>query len=219
MAQAAEWAKRGHTLVRVGLGGGYGNSRDALAAGGARAINRTRALLDEYQRLGLHAMLEVGAGTPPGDDNATALAAFLEGVEAAVAPWREHPALAAYYVCDDCCKGADFTRNMAAAYDAYRAADPYHLTAGAFECAELHAFQEPYLSTDLPMRENYRPDLPSHAPEPARGGGGDGALRLPPLTFEPVVNMPQPCRQFSPAAVRAEAWVGVATGDLWANNW
>ena len=32
--------------------------------------------------------------------------------------------------------------------------DPYHLTAGALECGEMHAFQEPMLSLDAPMREN-----------------------------------------------------------------
>ena len=38
--------------------------------------------------------------------------------------------------------------------------DPYHLTAGALECGEMHAFQEPMLSLDAPMRENCAASLP-----------------------------------------------------------
>jgi len=67
--------------------------------------------------------------------------------------------------------------------------DPYHLTAGALECGEMHAFQEPHLSLDVPMRENYRPDLPFHANDGVHAGGSDGALRMPPMTFEPMMNM------------------------------
>eukprot|EP01047_Picozoa_sp_COSAG01_P052822 COSAG01_NODE_5593_length_4159_cov_2.227340_5_plen_61_part_00 len=39
-------------------------------------------------------------------------------------------------------------------YDAIKRIDPYHLTAGFAECGELHAFQEPHLSLDAPIREN-----------------------------------------------------------------
>ena len=74
-------------------------------------------------------------------------------------------------------------------YKMMKEIDPYHLTAGALECGEMHAFQEPHLSLDVPMRENYRPDLPFHANDGVHAGGSDGALRMPPMTFEPMMNM------------------------------
>jgi hypothetical protein len=69
--------------------------------------------------------------------------------------------------------------------------DPYHLTAGFAECGELHAFQEPWLSLDVPMRENYRPDMAFHHNDGWDSPGSDGDLRLPPNTFEPITNGPQ----------------------------
>jgi len=39
------------------------------------------------------------------------------------------------------------------------------------------------------MRENYRPDLAFHANDGIHAGGSDGALRMPPMTFEPMMNM------------------------------
>ena len=45
-------------------------------------------------------------------------------------------------------------KELAVVYRMIKEIDPYHLTAGALECGELHAFQEPQLSLDAPMREN-----------------------------------------------------------------
>ena len=50
-------------------------------------------------------------------------------------------------------KGYEFLVGLAKVYDLMKAIDPYHLTAGFAECGELHAFQEPFLSLDAPMRE------------------------------------------------------------------
>ena len=63
--------------------------------------------------------------------------------------------------CDYCTD--DYLKELAVVYQQMKAIDPYHLTAGALECGEMHAFQEPQLSLDAPMRENYRPDLAFHA--------------------------------------------------------
>ena len=52
---------------------------------------------------------------------------------------RGHPAVWGYYVCDDCCKGADYPVALAPAYGVVRDADPYHPTTGAFECGEFHS--------------------------------------------------------------------------------
>ena len=45
-------------------------------------------------------------------------------------------------------------KELAVVYRMIKEIDPYHLTAGALECGEMHAFQEPQLSLDAPMREN-----------------------------------------------------------------
>ena len=99
-------------------------------------------------------------------------------------------------------------------YQMMKAIDPYHLTAGALECGEMHAFQEPQLSLDAPMRENYRPDLPFHANDGHVLGGSDGILRMPPLTFEPIINMADAVRQPRPFLAQTAAWLGVITADM-----
>ena len=68
----------------------------------------------------------------------------------------------------------------------------------------MHAFQEPHLSLDAPMRENYRPDLAFHGSDGSGLGGSDGALRMPPMTFEPLINMPDAVRQPRASDRRAE---------------
>ena len=57
------------------------------------------------------------------------------------------------------CSGYNYLKELAVVYQQMKQIDPYHLTAGALECGEMHAFQEPHLSLDAPMRENYRQTL------------------------------------------------------------
>ena len=85
--------------------------------------------------------------------------------------------------------------------------DPYHLTAGFTECGELHAFQEPHLSLDAPIRENYRPEMAYHHNDgSAQHPGSDGSLRMPPMTFEPVFNGLQAERQAVPEVALFQSW-------------
>jgi hypothetical protein len=100
---------------------------------------------------------------------------------------------------DDCCKGFDFLWELAWVFDTIKRLDPYHLTAGFAECGELHAFQEPHLSLDAPIRENYRPEMAFHHNDgSAAHPGSDASLRMPPNTFEPVFNGLQAERQAVP---------------------
>ena len=55
----------------------------------------------------------------------------------------------------------------------------------------MAAFQEPHLSLDVPIRENYRPDLAFHANDGHRRFGSDGDLRMPPMKAIPPVTMPE----------------------------
>ena len=99
---------------------------------------------------------------------------------------KEHPG---HYICDDCCVGYNYLKELHVVYKMMGEIDLYHLTAGALECGEMHAFQKPMLSLDVPMRENYRPDLVFHANDGLAAGGSDGSLRVPPMTFEPMIYM------------------------------
>jgi hypothetical protein len=126
-------------------------------------------------------------------------------------------------ICDDCCKGQAFSGNLTLAYDLIKEYDPYHITAGAFECGELNWSQEPWLSLDMPMDENYRPDLKYHATTAAMTAKGeavrstgtqDSSLRMPPMTFEPVMNMPGPQRAYSSVDLKTLIWLGVITADM-----
>ena len=123
------------------------------------------------------------------------------------------------HVGDDCCAGYEYLKELAVVYRMMKAIDPYHLTAGALECGEMHAFQEPQLSLDAPMRENYRPDLTFHANDGTVRGGSDGILRMPPLTFEPIINMADAVRQPRPFLAQTAAWLGVITADMPMQNW
>eukprot|EP01043_Picozoa_sp_COSAG02_P009340 COSAG02_NODE_315_length_24910_cov_17.139978_12_plen_544_part_00 len=115
----------------------------------------------------------------------------------------DHPGLIGYYICDDCCQGQEYLLELAEVYRELKQLDPYHFTTGALECDEMHAFVEPHLSLDAPMRENYRPDLAFHSSDGVHGRGGDGAdgtgsdgsMRMPPMSFVPMINLPDAVRQ------------------------
>ena len=65
---------------------------------------------------------------------------------------------------DDCCAGWEYLQELAVVYRMMKEIDPYHLTAGALECGEMHAFQEPQLRYEPCLR-----DYPCVCPEPVLG--------------------------------------------------
>jgi hypothetical protein len=69
------------------------------------------------------------------------------------------------------------------------------------------------------MRENYRPDLAFHANNGVQAGGSDGLLRMPPMEFEPIMNMADAVRQPRPFRAETAAWLGVITADMPMQNW
>ena len=72
------------------------------------------------------------------------------------------------------------------------------------------------------MRENYRPDLQFHASDGVHHtgeSGSDGSLRLPPMSFEPLINMADAVRQPRPKLAHTAAWLGVITADMPMQNW
>ena len=117
------------------------------------------AILDEAERSNIYVMATPPASTLATTNSTEAREHLISNLTAV----KDHPALWGYYICDDCCKGFDYMWQLAYVYDLIKAVDPYHLTAGFAECGELQAFQEPHLSLDAPMRENYRPDMSFHS--------------------------------------------------------
>ena len=74
--------------------------------------------------------------------------------------------------------------------------------------------------------ENYRPDIAFHAgafanhlQAPADGKSGDITLRLPPLTFEPIANMPGYQRTWSNVDQQTLLWTGLVTANMASQNW
>eukprot|EP00947_MAST-08B_sp_MAST-8B-sp1_P000898 g898.t1 len=196
-SQAVEWAKRGHTLIRVG-------------SDHAANASLVRAILDECEKAGIYVMFSPPASTFATDNTTEARAALISNLTMVM----DHPALWGYYICDDCCKGFDYLWQLAEAYDLMKQVDPYHLTAGFLECGEMHAFVEPHLSLDAPMRENYRPDMAFHAADGWERAGSDGELRLPPMTFTPIMNGPQVERQAVPAVARSNVYLGLVGANM-----
>ena len=50
-------------------------------------------------------------------------------------------------------------------------------------------------------------------------GGSDGSLRMPPMTFEPLINMADAVRQPRPFLAETAAWLGVITANMPMQNW
>lgn len=202
---ATEWSKKGHTLIRVG----DDHQRDP---------ETLLAILDECERAGIYMMYTPSMANAIVNTHESGFP--MENLISNITLIKDHPALWGYYICDDCCKGFDFLWELAWVYDAIKRIDPYHLTAGFAECGELHAFQEPHLSLDAPIRENYRPEMAYHHNDGSVDHpGSDASLRMPPNTFEPVFNGLQAERQVVPDVARSNAYLGLITANLIHHNW
>jgi hypothetical protein len=103
----------------------------------------------------------------------------LSMIERNVALVKDHPALLAYYLCDDCGPGED----MAAAYNTIRQLDPYHLTVGAGFAGNKAQY------TDAQINANGQHKL-------------DSLPMLPPITCTKAQGAadPKPCESRFPAA-------------------
>lgn len=212
--RVVEWGRKGANLIRVGW---------------KLPVEKMLAMLDSIHTAGLSAIVSVPASTwatcntsrpQPGRPLPPTCSEAWESLTSNISAVRSHPALFSYYICDDCCKGWEYLKQLSAVYEAMKLLDPYHPTSGALECGEMHAFQEPFLSLDLPMRENYVPFLIGHDGDGLFDQpGSDGSLRMPPMTFEPMMNMADAVRQPIAKLARAAAWLGVITADMPMQNW
>ena len=78
-------------------------------------------------------------------------------IEKNVALVKDHPALLAYYLCDDCGPG----QAMAAAYNTIRQLDPYHLTVGAGFAGNKAQYTDAQLLAGGQKKLDTLPMLPS----------------------------------------------------------
>jgi hypothetical protein len=127
-------------------------------------------------------------------------------VTSQVQRWKSHPALLAWYLCDDC-YGQYLMRNHDAGsptldtyYAKIKEMDPHHLLIGANNAPINFAFTHastfgPRPSLDVVMQEDY-PSTLAQCRETVGGAFNSrcAPTTLWPATFEPVVNSPGPYR-------------------------
>jgi hypothetical protein len=138
---------------------------------------------------------------------------------------RDHPALAGYYACDDCCHvranaNEHEYRGIEQIHQALREFDPYHLFIGSSACPDVWMWQEglefnagapagvPSVSDvglDVVMRESYSGGGPgdSSLSPTSRGVRTERAARYYPMTFAASWDMPAPANYVTPGAFRA----------------
>eukprot|EP01047_Picozoa_sp_COSAG01_P036128 COSAG01_NODE_2809_length_7041_cov_4.383751_1_plen_609_part_00 len=206
--KASEWARKGSNVITMSH------------------LKRPQVLLadmDAAFAAGVYVMLYIPtAGHCNGTHAMHSCAQDRQYMRGNVSLVRDHPALIAYYICDDCCQGQEYLLELAEVYRELKQLDPYTLTTGALECDEMHAFVEPHLSLDAPMRENYRPDLAFHSSDGVHGRGGegpdgtgsDGSMRMPPMTFSVLINLADAVRQPRPKLAQTAAWLSVITAQM-----
>ena len=89
----------------------------------------------------------------------------LSMIQRNVALVKDHPALLAYYLCDDCGPGED----QSAAYNTIRALDPFHLTVGAGFAGNKAQYTDAQINANGQHKLDTLPMLPSIACTAAQG--------------------------------------------------
>ena len=142
-------------------------------------------VLSACDAVGMKVLMDIEHFVPliVGSNTTADWADFVSVVEAV----REHPATLGYYLCDDCW-GHD-PAGQAKVYRAIKTLDPYHVMAGAggtsagFSDGEMPGGHL-RLSLDVPLIENYNPDL-AYRGSP---GAVENTARSYPMFFECVAS-------------------------------
>ena len=102
-----EWGRNAHTFVRYGIGAandvdGHSQTADVLMTLDAAASAGVAVLIEVGQGVDTLAKARAGIPNPKTGivENATEMWAWMQGNISLV---KSHPAVAAYYGCDDCC--------------------------------------------------------------------------------------------------------------------
>ena len=204
-----EWGRQGHSFVRYGIG-------SAQVLGGSAAAAHLIETLDAAASAGVYVLINLGVDelahkrlgvkSKPNhtkDDNVTAaeLWSWMKGNLSLVA---DHPAVGAFYGCDDCCHmgviseyGMGEMKEIARIKRELFELDPHHLIWGSIACRELWMWGDESgngLALDVTMKEAYSSGvgttgLTAEAPA-LRSAQSVSTLRDFPMTFAPLVHMP-----------------------------
>ena len=223
-----EWGRQGHSFTRYGVAGANDvdfkpqtstllASLDAAAAAGVSVLinvgidQLAQAMIDFRGKPG-------HPRSPTQNMNITELWGWIAGNISIV---KNHPAVAAYYGCDDCChmdiiaaKGMQEMQAIAKIKRAVFDIDPHHLIWGSIACRELWMWSDESgngLGLDVTMKEAYSggvgtPGLTLSSPSSA-ATISESTLRDFPMTLEPLVHMPNPNDMTSATMMRAHVYL------------
>jgi hypothetical protein len=142
---------------------------------------------------------------------------------------KDHPAVAAFYGCDDCChmdviaaRGMAEMQEIAKIKREIFQLDPYHLIWGSIACREIWMWSDESgngLGLDVTMKEAYSSGVGDGGltvgPRPTMS---EATLRDWPMTMAPLVHMPNPMDMASPAMMRAHAYTTLCHMDTFHLN-
>lgn len=215
---AQEWGKRGVNFVRF-QGQVYPNARIGFP------VELTKLYLDLAAQAGVFVIFDCSIDTiAKAGFNGTSDQAW-QDLLANLTLVRDHPALAGYYACDDCCHvkanvNQHEYRGIEQIHNALRSWDPYHLFVGSSACPDVWMWAEgleftkgapagsPLVSDvglDVVMREAYGGGGPggSGLSPDSKGVISERASRYYPMTFAASWDMPAPTNYLTPGAFRA----------------
>ena len=160
-------------------------------------------------------------GTEPTNENwGICLEEITAQLKGNVSMVKDSPSIGGYYACDDCCHmnvlnqyGDAEYRALSAVRDVVRSVDPYHLMFGTIACGETWYWSEEGagLAMDVMMKEGYGGAVGTGYPYPSQ-------YRVFPMTFEPLVLMPDPLSLGAPHVYRAHSYEGAATAGMYHTN-
>ena len=221
-----QWARDGVTFVRSGSWSDPALAKiylDAAAAAGVSVLwnvgvdSAARAM----GRIKNTKTNQTGCGTDPTVANWEECEKELTGyVRGNVTMVMDHPAIGGYYACDDCChmpvlnEYGDVEYRMEAAIKGMiRQIDPYRLMFGSIACGETWYWTEEGagLAMDVMMKEGYGGAVGNGFPYPAQ-------YRIFPMTYEPLVLMPDPAALSTPHVYRAHSYSGAAVAGMFHTN-
>lgn len=199
-----EWGRNQHSFVRYGIGA-------AQVVAGSPQQAHLLEVLDAAAAAGVYVLIDLGVDRlaltrlgRPNNLNLTAdeLWADMKGNISLV---KNHPAVGAYYGCDDCCHmdvikehGMGEMQEIARIKRAIFDLDPHHLIWGSIACRELWMWSDESgngLGLDVTMKEAYfsgvgSTGLTDDAPAAQRSEQSVSTLRDFPMTMHALVDMP-----------------------------
>jgi len=187
-AYERDWANRMHWLDAAAVAGVH-----VLMYVGVDHLSSCRSgWIDKVRRpQNVHALTHNGSCFVDGVPQPATITSYEAWVFDAVKRLRDHPAVAGYYGCDDCCHTVRGTycgleyRGIAKIREEIFALDPYHPTFGTSACGEVWMWQEEGfgLGLDVVMKEGYAGLIGASTPT---FKGTPKTMKAYPMALEPL---------------------------------